>query len=218
MTDKALDEGRLQPVDKGALKPCPLCGGEAFMQDEHWYDGSLRGREPICRRCGLKMPRHWRGRKEAGAIAAWNARQPETGAALTRDGREALECGLSDDDIAKLRELLDHTERHLPKIPWRVIPSDGKPIIAGRKGSGNLFRGYIATWKEADLACLAVNSMSALLDEIQMLRSVVSDALKYRTAGGMRNALAPALHAAVKSAQSRHAALAQPVEAGEDGT
>lgn len=59
------------------LKPCPLCGGEAFMQDEHWRDGSLRGREPICRQCGLKMPRHWRGRNEANAIAAWNTRHQE---------------------------------------------------------------------------------------------------------------------------------------------
>lgn len=54
-------------------------------------------------------------------------------------------------------------------FPWRVIPYDGKPIIAGAK-SGNLFRGYIATWQEADLAVAAVNALPALLDEIERLR------------------------------------------------
>lgn len=122
---------------------------------------------------------------------------------------ETISCGVSNDDIAKMRELIEHTERHLPKMPWRVIPSDGKPTIAGRERSGNLFRGYIATWKEADLACLAVNSLPSLLDEVEMLRTIVFDALKYRTAGGMRKALEPALFAAHRAAHVAHASLSQ---------
>lgn len=109
---------------------------------------------------------------------------------------ETISCGVSNDDIAKMRELIADTERHMPKMPWRVIPSDGKPTIAARERSGNLFRGYIGTWKDADLACLAVNSLPALLDEVEMLRTIVFEALKYRTAGGMRKALEPALFAA----------------------
>lgn len=60
-------------VTQAALEPCPFCGGEAFTVEEHWRDGSIRGGEPICKGCGVKMPRHWSKRK-AGAITAWNTR------------------------------------------------------------------------------------------------------------------------------------------------
>lgn len=55
------------------LKACPLCEGDAFAEEPHWRDGNLRGGEPICRKCGLKMPRHWPHR-QIDAIAAWNTR------------------------------------------------------------------------------------------------------------------------------------------------
>jgi len=57
----------------GKLSLCPLCAGEAMAQENHWRDGNLRGGEPFCKKCGLKMPRHWPGRK-AEAITAWNTR------------------------------------------------------------------------------------------------------------------------------------------------
>lgn len=47
-------------------------------------------------------------------------------------------------------------------LPWRVVPCDGKPIIAGNK-SGNLFRGYIATWQEADLIVAVVNALPDMI-------------------------------------------------------
>ena len=55
------------------LKPCPLCNGEAFMQEDHWRDGNLCGGEPFCKQCGLKIPRYWPKRKD-DAVTAWNTR------------------------------------------------------------------------------------------------------------------------------------------------
>lgn len=67
--------------------------------------------------------------------------------------REALE---------PLRKLFDAAEGQWPKTPWKLIPSDGKPIIASERG-GNLFRGYIATWQEAELVVGIVNALPAIL-------------------------------------------------------
>ena len=47
-------------------------------------------------------------------------------------------------------------------LPWRVRPCDGKPTIVSNKG-GNLFRGYIGTWREADLIVATVNALPGLL-------------------------------------------------------
>ena len=68
--------------------------------------------------------------------------------------------------VDKLRELLEKSERHLKKIPWRVIPCDGKPIVAGNGHSGNIFRGYIATWEEAELVVETINALPTLLDAL----------------------------------------------------
>ena len=46
-------------------------------------------------------------------------------------------------------------------LPWRVQPCDGKPTIVSNRG-GNLFRGFIGTWKEADLIVAAVNALPTL--------------------------------------------------------
>lgn len=73
-------------------------------------------------------------------------------------------------DLERLAELLEFTGRHLPGLPWSVHGDAGKPMIAGAK-SGNLFYGHIATWKEADLLCLAINSLPAMLSEIQRARN-----------------------------------------------
>jgi len=68
--------------------------------------------------------------------------------------------------LEKLRELLkgiEHPTAGLEwTLPWRVVPCDGKPIIASTRG-GNLFRGYIGTWKEADLIVGVVNALPAML-------------------------------------------------------
>jgi hypothetical protein len=66
----------------------------------------------------------------------------------------------------ELRALLaksDAPNGHDWMHPWRVVPSDGKPIIASNRG-GNLFRGYIATWDQADLIVAVMNALPDLLD------------------------------------------------------
>lgn len=47
-------------------------------------------------------------------------------------------------------------------FPLRVVPVDGKPTIVSHKG-GNLFRGYIGTWKEADLLVALANAAPRIL-------------------------------------------------------
>jgi len=47
-------------------------------------------------------------------------------------------------------------------FPIRVVPVDGKPTIAAHKG-GNLFRGYIGTWEEADLLVALANAAPRIL-------------------------------------------------------
>ena len=47
-------------------------------------------------------------------------------------------------------------------FPIKVVPVDGKPTIASHKG-GNLFRGYIATWGEADLLVALANAAPRIL-------------------------------------------------------
>lgn len=68
-------------------------------------------------------------------------------------------------EVERLREALinvDGPNGHDWMFPWRVQPCDGKPTIVGHK-SGNLFRGYIGTWQEADLIVAAVNALPRLL-------------------------------------------------------
>lgn len=72
-------------------------------------------------------------------------------------------------DLDRLAELVAFTNRHLASLPWSVTGDAGKPVIRGNK-SGNLFYGYIATWQEADLLCLMVNSLPAMLAEIHKSR------------------------------------------------
>ena len=69
--------------------------------------------------------------------------------------REALE---------PIRKLLDASDSpwKVTTLPWEVVPSDGKPIIASNR-HGNLFRGYIATWAEADLIVAIANGMPAVI-------------------------------------------------------
>lgn len=47
-------------------------------------------------------------------------------------------------------------------FPLKVKPVDGKPTIVSHKG-GNLFRGYIGTWKEADLLVALANAAPRIL-------------------------------------------------------
>jgi len=50
--------------------------------------------------------------------------------------------------------------------PWKVVPESGKPIIASETG-GNLFRGFIATWPEADLVVALVNNLPAIVTALR---------------------------------------------------
>lgn len=52
-------------------------------------------------------------------------------------------------------------------FPIRVVPVDGKPTIASQKG-GNLFRGYIATWQEADLLVALANAAPQILSYLSL--------------------------------------------------
>ncbi|NYD88797.1 hypothetical protein [Sphingomonas melonis] len=47
-------------------------------------------------------------------------------------------------------------------FPLRVKPVDGKPTIVSHKG-GNLFRGYIGTWQEAELLVALANAAPRIL-------------------------------------------------------
>lgn len=47
-------------------------------------------------------------------------------------------------------------------FPLRVQPVDGKPTIVSHKG-GNLFRGYIATWSQADFLVALANATPRIL-------------------------------------------------------
>lgn len=95
--------------------------------------------------------------------------------------------------VARLRGLLAKTDSpngHDWLYPWRVVPSDGKPIIASNRG-GNLFRGFIGTWDEADLVVEAVNALPAFLDlieaqaaEIAALREALAALVLNIDAGG----------------------------------
>lgn len=94
---KALDEGRLQPVDKGVvvtpeIAACPF--GHPFVakysrsavQRVVWARGFADRYKVMCE-CGAEGPY---GDTQKDALAAWNAHQSETGAALPSDGREAV--------------------------------------------------------------------------------------------------------------------------------
>lgn len=64
-----------------------------------------------------------------------------------------------------LRELLGAATA----VPWKVKPVDGKPTIMSDRG-GNLFRGYIATWQEADLVVALRNSADTILTQLEALQ------------------------------------------------
>ena len=51
-------------------------------------------------------------------------------------------------------------------FPLRVKPVDGKPTIVSHKG-GNLFRGYIGTWQEADLLVALANAAPRIIRALQ---------------------------------------------------
>lgn len=60
-------------------------------------------------------------------------------------------------------------------FPIRVVPVDGKPTITSHKG-GNLFRGYIATWQEADLLVALANAAPRILAALAQPAPAPSDA------------------------------------------
>lgn len=65
--------------------------------------------------------------------------------------------------LQPLLKAIEHPDLGLDwTLPWKVVPCDGKPIIASNRG-GNLFRGYIATWQEAELIVAVVNALPDIL-------------------------------------------------------
>lgn len=59
--------------DAPELKPCPFCGGEAWLNDYEAKHGGMpaRSRCPQCKSCGCSL---WYHPTESKAIAAWNRR------------------------------------------------------------------------------------------------------------------------------------------------
>lgn len=116
-------------VTQAALEPCPFCGGEAFTVEEHWRDGSIRGGEPICKGCGVKMPRHWSKRK-ADAIAAWNTRlTAQSGEDRSGAGEDALLEEVIANAIAANVRLEWHGHDHASINP-RSITIAARSILA----------------------------------------------------------------------------------------
>ena len=116
---KALDEGRLQPVDKGTtLKPCPFCGGEAEFQLDH-------GRNTIgvgCKKCLCNHVPSWQGSDaQRWAAEAWNARHQSgrTGAG------EAQE-------LADYRKLVREQQSRISKMEGALM---ARPPISPTDGS-----------------------------------------------------------------------------------
>ena len=64
------------------LKPCPFCGGEAYIQAKHMPNWTWNWCNVICDSCGATVTRAggegtFEGAEKA-AIAAWNARAERT--------------------------------------------------------------------------------------------------------------------------------------------
>lgn len=133
-------------IDDLDLAPCPFCGGEAYVYALGGGDMAARCLD-CCAQGQIEDSDH-------DAARSWNHRAPKV-------------AGDAEEMARRLEALLVKSEGAYPKLPWRVVPSDGKPIIAGTKHGGNLFRGYIATWAEADLAVAAVNSLPGLIATIR---------------------------------------------------
>lgn len=57
------------------LKPCPFCGGEAWVIPQPTYRGNTYQYFATCTICGVEMPRT--ARTESEAIERWNRRVPE---------------------------------------------------------------------------------------------------------------------------------------------
>lgn len=102
------------------------------------------------------------------------------------DLRAALSMGQTPDAVREalepLRKLFDAAEGQWPKTPWKLIPSDGKPIIASERG-GNLFRGYIATWQEAELVVGIVNALPAIFSALDSRAGDAGEGKAYRCRG-----------------------------------
>ncbi|GGJ39370.1 hypothetical protein CDQ92_13070 [Sphingopyxis bauzanensis] len=187
---QALDERRLQPVDKEAVAPeiaaCPF--GHPFVakysrsavQRVVWARGFADRYKVMCE-CGAEGPY---GDTQKAALAAWNARQSETGAALTRDGRGVLDgwkMGASDETG-----------------PWATSPS------------------------QITVSDHMLKSTEALAERVAAMRftkTISGDPWESDTTVDQiePNALANTVGPILKAFREMLAALAQPVEAGEDG-
>lgn len=104
---KALDEGRLQPVDKEVtLKPCPFCGERAevehsYHEDDNRYPRDFWHVRVKCQGCGIELPDwtsygnqeqkvanfHVKQAAERDAVSLWNTRHQSgrTGAGEARE-------------------------------------------------------------------------------------------------------------------------------------
>ena len=87
---------------------------------------------------------------------------------------------LTPEVLAKLRELLDDVQRvaSVTGLPWSIEPYAGKPYLRANKETRGctMAQGTIGSWKELELAALAVNALPAFLaslDTIEQLREAL---------------------------------------------
>ena len=69
------------------LKPCPFCGGNAFLSigGEHFTI-------PECSQCGARLPAFFGKDKDTKAIAAWNRRHEPSAEWLLHEDTDVWEC------------------------------------------------------------------------------------------------------------------------------
>jgi len=164
-----------QPERQG---PCPTCvgvpltptptipagmvawhGGNSAPED--WDGGKVRLRDGSLWPTSDHRTIHW-GRYDVEVSRQVVAYTPLAAAPkqAEQQGVEAL--------VQELRPLVDAAAG--PNgwdwmFPLRVQPVDGKPTIVSHKG-GNLFRGYIGTWQEADLLVALANAAPRILEAL----------------------------------------------------
>ena len=69
------------------IKPCPFCGGSAFLSS-----GGEHFTIPECSQCGARLPAFFGADKDADALAAWNRRYELSAEWLLHEDTDVWEC------------------------------------------------------------------------------------------------------------------------------
>ena len=71
-------------IEMAGLKPCPFCGGTAYIDKHSFYNEQTKGFTDhnygvFCGNCGAQTAQYYLTEKQAKG--AWNTRTPQTGGA-----------------------------------------------------------------------------------------------------------------------------------------